>query len=365
MRVVLFGAGETYTALHSAWVSEPRDDYIIFRATSDTSCSTFNNNIDQGGYQVDIDLNGFDINWGVTFCILLNYEATGDINIYGGSFSGDASNGLLYFNDTTGSQLTAFKVSCHDIHTDTDGELLYEAISPSWANINIWNINGNVNDRYVYKNTTTPVYFEDITLDGNNIVGYINHDSSVAASAFHAKRVYIRASGNSIFANFTPDASDFYIDGNDTEIPIGNRGIAFSEDNFVSIVEANPNYAEPLETSIMWTGADQTTNIPENVLGLNGRTVDRRAAGAYTPEPQILPPTNITRTREPEGLRVTWTNTVQAEYPKTSLYWEPTSPQSSFTTAKVVKDSGVTEHIIPWIELSSHNLWYLRAIHSA
>jgi hypothetical protein len=160
--------------------------------------------------------------------------------------------------------------------------------------------------------------------------------------------------------------NETYSSGNDLTVILNNRNHTKDTSNFVSVSVGIEGYYIPRFDSIMYIDATQDTNILANILGLNGLTVTHRAAGAYTPEENILSPINVDFEKIPNiGIKVTWTNTVQPAYPSTDIYFEDTPARSSFNVPKKIVGLGVEEWTFLYTELGGIDIQHLRLSHSA
>lgn len=231
----------------------------------------------------------------------------------------------------------------------------------------------HVIDTMSFRGFDCNIYFEDnlfYALNGG--VVYILYMGGTGyqtgGEAFHIRRNYYRGQNPSIAGTYASYAeyihTDNYADG--TYAPFGDHDqLPFDTTQFESINVGTELYGIPKQTSLMYIDATQTSDIADNIVGLNGESVAHMAAGPYTPIAITLPPTNLQYTKEPTGILVTWTPTIQEDYKRTKVYWETTSDPSSFASPKTIVNDGVTEYLIPTAELSGASLWYVGLKHTS
>jgi len=210
---------------------------------------------------------------------------------------------------------------------------------------------------------------DNIILSGDTAVTALHVQTSGNQSFVNPKRIYKRGGSTAYFSGYGSLAvnatTECYSSLDESEVDVANRNIAFDTTNFVSVGESDANYLVPKATSVLYTAATQTTNIPENTIGFNGVTTTRHTVGCMSTPPQILPPTGVTVTQSLSGVVLTWTNTVQSGFEKTFIYYEIANADSLFVTPKASVLSGVTTYTIPYSALVGSERWYVRLAHGA
>lgn len=388
-RVVTWGAGGTYAGLYAAWTGETRDDDIQFLQTGTATDSSSLTHIDQNGYSVTITGNGdlyTNTFSGSTFVFSGSVQASGDIVI---EHLNASTVGGVYIGYTTGT-LSGFSIDVRynkwelsrtsTLFNCSDNTSGYVKIN-YYANHFIWS--GIPSSNYYIFNFSSGlggkipagclVHIEDnfITHTTGHTNAYVIGISGTPDGTISMRRNYCTGfSTDHTFyigaeANILNSVTDTYTDYAEADISATHDSISFDLTNFLSITPSSELYGIPKSTSVLYIDATQISDIPDNIVGLNGETVDHRAAGAYTPAVVINPPTGISFTPTASGVNVTWTNTVQAGYPNTEIYWESISALSAFETPRATVGSGVVEYTIPYSQLQavSSTLAYLRMTH--
>jgi hypothetical protein len=310
--------------------------------------------------------------------IKITAAPTGSIYINGLTVKSTASN-KTFIAISQSSSTTSYRLfvnSClYNEGGNTSSQFFTTFQNKAYSSVDIFNCvvhrGGTGTIALIKLQTAEVVHFEDCMWDdfgdyNNKFIQCLNS----AEETLFVKRIYCKTGADSqhtldagalLAPNITNEIFTKYLD---TDLNTDHTGLAWSTDNFISIVAENPDYGVPQPLSTMTTEATQDTNIPENIIGLNGVTVGTRAAGCYTPNLYVLSPTGVTVTPEETGNRVSWTNTVQAEYPNTKIFWETVPAGSAFVTPKAEVEEGVTEFLVPFSQLATSPLWYTRLTHS-
>lgn len=377
MKTVTWGATGTHATLKAAWDGTTFDDDVLFQqvGVSTETASISYKNFD--GLSVIVRGNGDVVTYSAypLFDITTTVVLSGKLYIEDLNFSGVSSTGLI-------------KVNTSDDVSTTTSELHVRSNILSAGLVCTKNSKGGFRKIYYYQNlhyitnNTSSLQLiaahpdNDINIEDNAFIcsgtQTSEHIGAVLDQAnlnrFRIKRMYVSGKAsvmsNTYIATY-PDIAEIYTSTNDTDVPVGNRSITLSTDNFVSITIGNEDYLVPKATSVLYTGASQTTNIPENVIGLNGITTTRHTVGCMSTPPQILTPTGVTITQTLSGVAITWTNTVQVGYEKTYIYYETANADSLFVTPKASTLSGVTTYTIPYSALVGNERWYIRLAHGA
>lgn len=384
-KTLTWGSGGVYSNLKAAWDDAVWDDDIIFEQVGTATDNTAMSEKARGGYTAIVRGNGDT--W---------TKSTGT-NL----FEIPAANGSLILEDLTYSHTTA-TYATHAFYTTAGGSdngyklvvrrcnftvkhsHLIRYDSGGFSDIEIYandfTITSSYNDAFIAIFDTTPsfvyMYIEDNffsrTTSGTLKILRIDFPTrtifrrNYAYGSFSSNGIFHDASSatcvDGISQNFCSFV-DSYINGYDTT----HDEIAFTLDNFLSVTGrgTDPNYGIPKVGSPVYDDASQTTNIPDNLVGLNNVAVDYRAAGPYTPETQIQPPTGIAYTTEDTGIKVTWTpySPAQAGYEDVGVYYDTIPDESAFTTLRATVLKGTNEYTIPYSELTSNPLWYVRLTH--
>lgn len=215
-------------------------------------------------------------------------------------------------------------------------------------------------------------YFEDNMYQSCLLVAgspVIEADDATTAGNYIVKRNYIGDTRIALFdanvvANTPNITTEFFVASASTEVVAGNRSLLFNTTNFNSIVDG-VEYGVPKSESVMTTTATQGTAIPTHSVGANGVTITTWAVGPYKPRVYLNLPLNVTVENIQSGAKITWTNNTETGYERTYLYWETISVDEAFATPKTYVESGISEYTIPYDQLESSSIWYLRVAHGA
>lgn len=383
-KTLTWGTGGTYSSLVSAWNAAVWDDDIIFEQVGAASQSTLVGHKEQNGYTATIQGNGDTLTTSTFLFYMNGTQATGNIYIQDLVVDQNYTNGYIFRVVYTGAPTSYVAHIRRCKFTTTTARVMWvdnlaggysevnmyacECTSDASATSALFDISANA----IVSGTS--VYVEDIrfTTPISNVRTIFKSGSSSIAGTIDIKRIY--CDGFNADATLTDAttvtalgafASDMFTSYSDTNLPVGNTGLAFSTDNFLSVTPADPDFGIPKQGSPVYDDASQTSNIADNILGLNDVAVDYRAAGPYTPETQIQPPTGMAYTTEATGIKVTWTpySPAQTGYEDVGVYYETIPDESAFTTLRATVLKGTNEYTIPYSELTSAPLWYVRLTH--
>jgi hypothetical protein len=150
-------------------------------------------------------------------------------------------------------------------------------------------------------------------------------------------------------------------------IPVGRKNIAYSLANFITFGANDDLYNVPKVDSVLSVNASQTSNITDNIVGINAIPITNRVVGCYAQPILVNPPTNVTSNITKDGVVLTWIDAVgnTSGYEKVYIFWETTSAESSFVTEKKIVNGGIQTYTIPYSDLTGSNLWYVRMEHGA
>lgn len=393
---VTWGSGGTYATLKAAWDAVTwNDDHIFDQVGTSTESSQITYR-DRGGYSATIRGNG-DL-------VTMSYGSTGEhtIKITPTALSGDITFEYLNISITgslggflkvTSTSSTSYKVVVRYNKAVKNGTVSFSG--DVTVGIMTFLQNSSSNTQEVYGNDfdctlatpsggvqasviaalePTPTYVEDNLLTGANAA--FTDFAALRVALAHIRRNYLKNFQND-HAFFLPGTlgvpssgrDDTYCDhASDAYITdVTHLGLAFDTTNFLSITPGESDYGIPKPGSPTYDDALQTTNIPENLVGLNGLTVDYRAAGPYTPDKIITPPTNLAYELLSNGVKLTWTPASPAEpgYEDVDVFWELIASASSFDTPKAHVNKGSTEYVIPYSSLTDSPIWYAGLKHAA
>lgn len=389
-KTMTWGTGGTYTGLYSAWIAAVWDEDIIFEQVGTASDVNVIRSINQNGYSAIIRGNGdLYTNTSTGSCFTwssLGYNGiTGNVTL---EHLNIKSAGGFFIEFTAGS-LTGFTLSIRyckwELSRDNSNLFNWSIDNSAFSHIYFygndikWTASPTSNFSiisYSYNYVGTLSYIEDnffqlTTADNNCFVLYAtinNPDNSITLKRNYAygfansSNVYF---GTTKLAAISGYSTEMYIDFTDSDITATHQNVAFSTLNFESVSIGQSNYGIPKQGSVVYDDASQTSNITDNIIGLNGVAVNYRAAGPYTPEIQIRPPTGIAYTTEATGIKVTWTpySPAQTGYEDVGIYYETIPDESAFATLRATVPKGTNEYTIPYSELTSDLLWYVRLTH--
>lgn len=390
MKTVTFGNGGDYTAPSTAYTSVVWDDDILFLQVGVSSDSNWFNVSGQNGYSAIFQGNGdaISVNTGAdSWFNCQNAHPSGDLIIEHCTIIVNGADTPIINNTRTGATASSYKhiIRYCDITLNTGGKL-YTGGSNNLSKL--WIYGNHIRPNRVSPGSVGIINLAS-TLYANTSIAIEDNffdRSAAAASGYKVFRLSSNTSTNSINRNYVNggfnsnstlwDATtalasgattDNYCSYVDTDLSVTHDEILFSTDNFLSIGTLDPLYGVPKSGSPVFDDATQLTNIPDNVIGLNGIPVNYRAAGPYTPPVQINPPTGLTASYTGTGVLIEWTDysPVQVGYEKVNVFYETVSIESAFTTAKATVNGGVEEYTIPYAELTASPVWYVRLSHGA
>lgn len=398
MTTITFGSGGTYTNPYTAYTSLPStfvDDYLLLQVGTVSSYSgTMNNlNTDYAGYTLIMQGNGDKITCSSTF-FKAGGPSTGNVYIQDFNFvlgsrffetssTTSPSNDFEFHfrrNNITGEGAVAATVALElSMYTGFSKSYIYaNNIKIVKSNATIWFIwldgykGGATEDVYIednffeYNSTSTTNYF--VYSDG------VIYQAGALSLTF--KRNYVNTTNATLTNTHTylSDMSglmtDTYTNANCSDFSVAHVGILFTVDNFLSIGESDNLYGVPKLGSVVYDDATQDTGILENVVGLNGISIgpnSHRAAGPYTPPILVNPPTGVLAEYTGTGVKITWTDSVlnNPGYESVYIYYETVSVESAFTIPKDTVVGGTQTYTIPYTELSTAPVWYVRLQHGA
>lgn len=388
MTTVTWGSGGTYSNLKAALDAQTfgSDDFLLEQVGTATDSANISLvNYDLGGYTLIVRGNG-DL-WTCSTTASQGTITLGGVtgNIYFEDLNIDVNQNPSYpfFNVTYLAAVTGnFDFHFRRCTVDLYGRYFLTATAADKVFANIYVYANDFTLSYASAldwfsitglSAYTSIYIEDNILmsTSTSFSGFMKAGNSIIASQISMRRNYFGL--NLIGSFFADDTSALVVNGpsdnfsatEDSRLDATNDEIAFSTDNFESLIPSELLYARPKMTSILYTGASQTTDIADNIVGINGYTVDHMAAGPYTPLTIVNPPTGVSTEYGVDGVTVTWTDTVQSGYEKVYLYWETVPVESAFATSKANVNGGVETYTIPYSELTSSAVWYLRLKHGA
>lgn len=379
-----FGSGGTYADPYLAYNSTPAtwsDAYILDQVGACTySTSITLGSKDQNGFSLTIQGNGDTITCNTNFISVTSANGSAYIQDCTLTTTGYSIN--ITSANNAGANAFELHFRRSKITTSQNRTLYFNSSTFNFGKVNFY-----ANDITTAVAITDFIFMTGFVADSNQnlyvednfythtgggtleIIDSASEAIEDAQSMFFRRNYFI--SPQAILNDFAYLSSiDGFVDDTYTssacaDISATHDEIPFTTDNFLSITGSDPEYGIPKAGSPVYDDALQTTNIPDNLLGLNGVTVDYRAAGAYTPETQIQPPTGIAYTTEATGIKVTWTpySPAQAGYEDVGLYYETIPDESAFTTLRATVPKGTNEYTIPYSELTSDFLWYVRLTH--
>lgn len=386
-----WGAGGTYTGLVSAYAAITwNDDIVLEQVGTATDTSRVDLTSDQNGYSLIIKGNGDlytnSYSTGSNITGLATFYAssaslTGDITIE--DLNTDCGGFIhklmtLSYTTTTGVYNVVvrrcfLKNNTNQTYAESNqiyiggagiNEIHFYCNDLDFLNLGV---TGGVNYSYIYLDGTIS-YAEDNILRATNTTSGTKFGIRPSGTACHIKRNYFRnLPSNAVFYSLpTSGQDDTYSDNVDSNLsPYNHDQIAFSTDSFLSVSIGNPNYGIPKAGSPVYDDATQTSNIPDNLVGLNGVAVTYRAAGPYTPSPVINPPAITGYSKEPSGNKVSWTpySPAQEGFENVEVFWETIEPESAFQVSKATVAKGTNFFVIPYDQIVG-SLNYVRVRHT-
>jgi hypothetical protein len=391
MKTVTWGATGTHATIKAAWDATTFDDDVLFEQVGTSTEAARIEHKALNGYTIIIRGNGDTVSASAPlFYINTSSAITGKLYIENITASITSSFVTYQCNSTSASSGAELHIRTNNITSSSysGGAVFVFAVAANggFSKVNLYqnivdvsgtatfdvvkitdsvgtSVSGSIEDNIFYSSAggaTGTIVFSSVTfINGNGLAQY------------SIKRVYTHgfSTGNAIgsgIGSYTVGATtEVYTSNDDSEVQEANRSILFSTDNFVSISSGDTDYLVPKATSVLYTAASQTTNITENTIGYNGVTTTRHTVGCMSTPPQILPPTGVTVTQTLGGVVINWTNTVQAGYEKTYIYYETANSDSLFVAPKATTLSGVTTYTIPYSALTGYGRWYVRLAHGA
>lgn len=389
MVTLTFGSGGAYADFPTAFAAATWNDDHLFLQVGAASHASSWYDVQRNGYTAIIKGNGDTYTISTTSCAFrfTNIAATGDFIMEDLVFS-HSSNSLesVILLSTNTGVTTSFSF----VFRRNRGSVKYvDFVFGGDSNFNILDFYANdismntdwfnnLGRTFRFNSAVHPTAFINIEDNKINRVGTAAPAQTVFYSAaptqMRVKRNYVHGnwSTDALFTDATSrtidgGAADTYCSFSDQYITATHDDILFTTDNFISIGESDPLFAVPKEGSPVYDDATQTSNITDNVVGLNGIPVSYRSAGAYTSPIQINPPTGLAAEYTGTGVKLTWTDyaPVQVGYEKVNVFYEIVSVESAFTTAKATVDGGVEEYTISYAELTTFPIWYVRLSHGA
>jgi hypothetical protein len=179
------------------------------------------------------------------------------------------------------------------------------------------------------------------------------------------KRNYLTGASGTAFipgVEFCPNVfSETFLGFSETNAgtPANRENIVYSTANFISLDPTNAGYLVPRADSILYTAASQDTNIPENVVGINGVTITRRAVSPCASPGQIPAAAGVTAVQSDAGVVITW----EASTLRTLLYWAMNVGDIEDMAPLATVDAGVTTYLIPKESLTASASWWVDVRH--
>lgn len=222
----------------------------------------------------------------------------------------------------------------------------------------------------------TTFFIEDI-LYGNSTTAICNilSDILMSSSTNHTKFLFSRCYSNDIESTTKYPASappaghsmytELFFASNEPNVNVNSnhKNISYSTANFISLDPANAGYLIPRSDSILYTGASQDTNIPENVTGINGVTITHRAVSPYASPEQVPAVTGLASATVHNGVLISWNPAPDPDFPRSFIYWEKTNAPTAFVSPKATVTAGVNQYLIPTEQLAGASTWYVDVRH--
>lgn len=397
MVTLTYGAGGVYTNLNTAHQSTPSIWGDVYKLKQVGDCVETSDNIldldtkDQNGYDliVEGDLQyTHTLSPSFSFSILRveGSARTGNVVVHDCSFasvSTSVNNSVVYIGGSVAVNSYTLQIQLCDFDLG-DARLVYVTGSyidvPAFTNTYIYACRfrrtGSTASPVCFLDQTSgysgiwDIHLEDVTILNplDTTCTLFTLDNAAHADRIHLKRIYAENITTLASGAEPSDAStEVFVSTNITSVVTDNRGHTWDTSNFFSVSYGDILYGVPNVNSTMTTTASQTTNIPDNIVGLNGIPVSNKAAGAYTPPVFVNPPTDISVEYTGTGVKIMWTDSVlnNPGYENVYIYYETVSAESAFAIPKDSVLGGIQTYTIPYADLSGASVWYVRLQHGA